>query len=596
MKTIGYNIIPGFNANFRIDSALGNKKNKDIISEIDKIFDKEYFQKKLLQSYIEYQEILFNNILKQELELFIYRKEIWDKLYLKNRIRAIFKKATDITKEQIRLMDIGDKSGITDFASAFIREQKRKIILHIGPTNSGKTYQALEHLKNANTGIYCAPLRLMAMEYYDKLKEYKNTDMATGEESFININATHLSCTIEMADLSKNYEVAIIDEGQMLADNERGWAWSQAILGLNADTIYITGPKDCIPYIKKIMDLTGEIMEIKYFDRMVPLILANKCVTYDNLEKGDAIVAFSRKEIFRIRELLKNKKVSTIYGALSPEIRRKEAERFTNGETDILIATDAIGMGLNLPIKRLIFSSTEKFDGKRVRNLTLQEIKQISGRAGRYGLYDEGIYTATNNSDLHHLNLMKNKKEHINEYVKLYIFPTLNMIKNLNDMLGTEHISKLLVFAFNLLKNDDNYKHTDIKNNLQIARWVDEYNFDIITKFKYIFAPICDENNYILYKWITQHYKGNTIDIPDFDCNKPYSSDELKLLEGSIKIISLYCWLSYKWPEIYIDYNKAVELRDKINRMIEYGLKSKLKNSSSHQRHYYYLEKFIEEE
>lgn len=276
---------------------------------------------------------------------------------------------------------------------SYARSMDREFILHIGPTNSGKSYQALQELAKAEKGTYLCPLRLLALEVFDKL----NTDgvpcsLLTGEERldvpFSGITAS----TIEMADYDEEYDIAVIDEAQMISDPHRGDKWFRAIYCLNAKVIHLCLAIEAADLMKSMLEDIGARYTVEYHHRMAPLEYAGCLGSLDGVEPGDALIVFSRKSVLAVAAELERKGIhaSVIYGALPPATRREEVRRFTEGETEVVVATDAIGMGLSLPIRRIVFCEAEKYDGIRTRVLTNEEIRQISGRAGRFGIYDKG--------------------------------------------------------------------------------------------------------------------------------------------------------------------------------------------------------------
>ncbi|MFZ3587671.1 helicase-related protein [Bacillus sp. DJP31] len=264
-------------------------------------------------------------------------------------------------------------------------------ILHIGETNTGKTFQALKRMKEASSGIYLAPLRLLALEVFDRL----NSDgvpcsLKTGEEEKINPKASHISCTVEMFHEKDFYEVIVIDEAQMVADKDRGFSWFKAITKALAKEVHIVGSSNMKEMILQLLGNSNII--VKEYVRDVPLDVESNEFSLKQTKKGDALVCFSRKRVLETASILQENKhkVSMIYGSMPPETRKKQMQQFIDGETTVIVATDAIGMGLNLPIGRVVFLQNEKFDGTRRRRLTSQEVKQIAGRAGRKGLYNIG--------------------------------------------------------------------------------------------------------------------------------------------------------------------------------------------------------------
>lgn len=273
------------------------------------------------------------------------------------------------------------------------RGMKRKFIIHLGDTNTGKTYNAIQRLKACKKGVYLSPLRILALENFEKLNNEKIIcNLQTGEEEILKEGATHTSCTIEKLNLKEQYEVAVIDEIQMIDDKQRGAAWSRAILGVRAKEIHVCGALNAKEILIKILEDCKDDYEIKEYKRSIPLEVEDKDFSYKDVEEGDAIVLFSKKKVLSLAEEYSEKgiKASIIYGDLPPETRRKQYDDFINKENKILITTDAIGMGVNLPIRRIVFLSVKKFDGEEIRLLTSQEVKQIGGRAGRKGIYETG--------------------------------------------------------------------------------------------------------------------------------------------------------------------------------------------------------------
>jgi len=269
----------------------------------------------------------------------------------------------------------------------------RKIYLHLGETNTGKTYNAMESLKGSIKGIYLSPLRILALENFEKLnKEGVKCNLATGEEEIKVEGATHISCTIEKLNINEEYDVGIIDEIQMIKDDQRGVAWTRALLGLRSKEIHVCGALNTKELLIKIIEDCGDEYEFREYKRDIPLMLEDKSFSYKDIEVGDALVTFSKKKVLEIAYFYSKLgiKVSLIYGDLPPEVRKEQYRQFISKESTILITTDAIGMGVNLPIKRIIFMDIKKFDGNEVRYLNSQEVKQIAGRAGRKGLYDVG--------------------------------------------------------------------------------------------------------------------------------------------------------------------------------------------------------------
>lgn len=285
-----------------------------------------------------------------------------------------------------------------------VRQMHRHFILHIGPTNSGKTFRSLERLKLAANGVYLGPLRLLALEVFEQMQKYHvPCTMRTGQECIEEDGSRVMASTIEMADFDENYDIAVIDEAQLVADPDRGHSWTKAILGLRATEIHICMSPAAEAVICHLIDLCEDTYEVERYERKTKLLCENKAFVFpDDVRQGDALIAFSKKSVLDVAGRLEEVGVnaSVIYGSLPPEIRRRQMHLFHKKKTKVVVATDAIGMGLNLPVKRIVFLQAEKFDGVTRRLLTTAEVKQIAGRAGRFGLYPEGYVTATEEPDL----------------------------------------------------------------------------------------------------------------------------------------------------------------------------------------------------
>ena len=300
------------------------------------------------------------------------------------------------------------------------RTMQRTIHLHVGPTNSGKTYRALLALENAKSGIYAGPLRLLAHEIYARfLAKGRPCALITGEEQRFPTadgmpvdplgSASALgggsgddgakrmadsyfqSCTVEMTPLNKRVDVAVIDEIQMIADPERGWAWTQAFLGVQAREVHLCGEERSVDLIQALCARIGDKCVVHRYQRLSALQTMSESLhgDFSNLRKGDAVVSFSRVVLHSLKagiEQATGRRCAIVYGSLPPETRAQQAALFNDPDNDydFLVASDAIGMGLNLEVKRIIFETATKHDGLAFRHLNVPEVKQIGGRAGRY--------------------------------------------------------------------------------------------------------------------------------------------------------------------------------------------------------------------
>lgn len=239
------------------------------------------------------------------------------------------------------------------------RQMQRTIHLHVGPTNSGKTYHALRRLEQAESGIYAGPLRLLAHEVYSRLNaKGKPCNLITGDER-ISTGDTDgpvmSSCTVEMVPINAKVDVAVIDEIQMIGHRERGWAWTQALLGVMAREVHICGEERAVPLVRELAAAMGEKLEVHQYERLSPLRTMTTSLHGDlkHLRQGDCVVVFSRVAIHALKQEIENttgKRVAVVYGSLPPETRAQQARLFNepDNDYDILVASDAIGMGLNL--------------------------------------------------------------------------------------------------------------------------------------------------------------------------------------------------------------------------------------------------------
>jgi len=470
---------------------------------------------------------------------------------------------------------------IRDFKSLYpiARLLKREIIFHVGPTNSGKTYEALNHLEKSETGYYLAPLRLLALEGYETLKERGvNVSLITGEEEIIDEDSTHISSTIEMMNSSVEVDVAVIDEIQMINDRDRGWAWANALIGVPAKKVILTGSIDALDAITKLCEYLEEPLEVIHFERKNELKLLPSPTPINAIKKGTAIVAFSRRDVLTLRQQLSNRyEISVVYGNLSPEVRREEARRFREGESDILIATDAIAMGLNLPIKTLLFAKDNKFDGLRRRELMTSEIVQIAGRAGRYGLEEVGYIGAL---DKKTLETIESKFYAPLPPIKLpfSVMASLEHVLLIGEILETENLSTILNFFADNMEFEGPFIAANIDSMLEIASIVSEYNLDLKTRYYLACSPASISSPYIesvFHRYIKQlEAKESVKYIPPRDLPKFARTNEMMLnAEDRVREISLYLWLSFKFPDYFPDTQKAIEARGRLNKFIESSLK-----------------------
>ena len=260
-----------------------------------------------------------------------------------------------------------------------------KITAVLGPTNTGKTYLAIETMLSFESGMIGFPLRLLAREVYDKIiKKIDLTKVAliTGEEKIIPSNAKYYLCTVESMPIDKNLEFVAIDEIQMCSDFERGHIFTDRLLNLRGEKLTMLLGSSTI---KKIISNLNADIEFINKERLSKLTyVGHKKIS--RIDRKSAIIAFSTEEVYAIAELIRRQKggAAIVMGSLSPKTRNAQVALYQSGDVDFLVATDAIGMGINMDLDHVFFSNLKKFDGKKLRKLNLSEIGQIAGRAGRY--------------------------------------------------------------------------------------------------------------------------------------------------------------------------------------------------------------------
>ena len=260
-----------------------------------------------------------------------------------------------------------------------------KIIAVLGPTNTGKTFLAIEKMLEFNSGIFGLPLRLLAREVYDKCVSkigQEKVALITGEEKIIPNSSQYFICTVEAMPKNKEVDFIAVDEIQMCGDRERGHIFTDRLLNFRGEVLTMfLGSQVMKNIIKDILPET-QFIEQQRFSKLY----YNGHKKISRLDRKSALIAFSIEEVYAIAELVRRQKggAAVIMGSLSPKTRNSQVEVYQSGDVDYLVATDAIGMGLNMDIEQISFSSLKKFDGKKTRRLRTTEISQIAGRAGRY--------------------------------------------------------------------------------------------------------------------------------------------------------------------------------------------------------------------
>lgn len=475
--------------------------------------------------------------------------------------------------------------GFDDYPALFplARGMKRRLVFLSGPTNSGKTHEALRMVSEAPTGEILSPLRLLALEHFQTLRDMGvDCGLVTGEERVLVDDPTHVARTIETADFARRVDVAVVDEIQMLDDRDRGWAWTAAVIGIPASVVVMTGSAEALPMIRKIAEMTGDELEVRQFERKTPLVAMDRVVDLVDVRKGDAVILFSRRDVHQCRDILReigNVTTAVLYGALGPEVRKAEAARFVDGRADVLVATDAIGMGLNLGgIERVLFATTSKFDGTVRRQLNTMEIRQIGGRAGRFGRSEKGFVGTVRFPGMKaDLRLVQEKlhAEHQIKRSRLLVRPTFEVVAVASSHIGTDKLADVLFYLEkNLAQGDERLQVADMTDMIDLARLVDPLNLPLEDKFVFACAPV-DQRSDIVRPAFERLARARALGVeaPSPLFLRPEHT-ALATNEQNAKIASLYLWLAFKFPETYVDREGATETRQELQAAIERQLSS----------------------
>lgn len=467
------------------------------------------------------------------------------------------------------------------------RRKKRKVILHVGPTNSGKTYNALKQLERSSSGVYCGPLRLLAWEVAKRLnKANVPCDLITGQEKDLVEGANHKSVTVEMADVTSVYDCAIIDEIQMVGCKQRGFSFTRALLGIAANELHLCGDPAVVPLIEDILKVTGDDVEVLTYERLSPLVPLKVPVrSVSDIKTGDCLVTFSRKDIYRHKNTIEKAGkhlCSVVYGSLPPETRTAQATRFNDAtnDFDVLVASDAIGMGLNLNISRIIFSTLEKFDGTETRDLTVSEIKQIAGRAGRFrSQFPVGEVTCLHKEDLPLLHSSLKSPSPIIERAGL--FPTYDLLSRYSQAHPKLGLYKILEHFVENAKLSSNYFISNVEDMMKAAALVDELPLKLQDKYLFVVSPV-DINDEISgrgFAQFAQNYSKTRVVklreiLSDDTVKVPRTPTELKELESIHKVLDLYVWLSLRLEDSFPDREVAASQKSICNVLIEQFLEA----------------------
>ncbi|WP_313031396.1 helicase-related protein [Massilia alkalitolerans] len=490
------------------------------------------------------------------------------------------------TKESINLAEYPESFEVAS-------RMQRKFIALLGPTNSGKTHRAMEALAKAASGVYLAPLRLLALENYERLQNARphgapiKVSLITGEERRIAEDATHVASTVEMLDTKTQVEVAVIDEIQMLADRDRGAAWTAAVCGAPASTVFLVGAPEARRAIEALAERLEVPLEVHVLKRMAPLAMEPSPVRkLGNLRRGDAVIAFSRRDVLMWRDMITEKglSVATVYGNLSPEVRRAQAERFREGQADIVVGTDALAMGLNMPIARIVMTTAVKYNGYEEEEISAALAKQIAGRAGRYGVHEEG-FVAGYDDDTHEVMraLMKEKIPPV-AATGFAVAPSLEQLHRISSVTGETSLVKLLKrFAHNIDVPDGFFYPRITEEQNERAEWLDTLPLSVAEKFMLSLVPISSRVPVLQSAW--EHWALSLAKKKVCKLQPPAQElyyMNLQEVEDTCRMYSAYAWLGYREPEHFPSIELAQQLAREASERVDAMLQQQ--NTAARQR------------
>ncbi|KXG53979.1 uncharacterized protein PGRI_010290 [Penicillium griseofulvum] len=513
------------------------------------------------------------------------------------------------------------------------RSMQRTIHLHVGPTNSGKTYHALQRLAKSKNGFYAGPLRLLAQEVYHRFKaDGVPCSLVTGDDvKFPEGDEVPriTSNTVEMVSLGQEYDVGVIDEIQMIANSSRGWAWTRAFLGAQVAELHLCGETRSIPLIRELCALTGDNLEVHRYERLNALEVMPHSLkgNLNSLEKGDCIVVFSRKGIHAMKadiEKTTGRRAAIVYGGLPAEIRTQQANLFNDPDNDYdyLVASDAIGMGLNLSCKRVIFDTLVKRVPTGLQRLTVPEIKQIGGRAGRY----RPANATESTSEEPNVGLISCLEEvdlpYIQQAMKLEppplsaagIFPPESVFRKFAAYFPPGvPFEYLIKRVLEIAKVNPLFFLCDPSSQLENAEIIDTVKgLPFEDQLKFMVSPMDRKSSGsrdvtgAMADCVAEHLEGRLLDISYLNLEvieQPVSgsNDYLHDLESLHRAVILYLWLSFRFGGVFTDRTLASHVKELVEeRMVraltEFSANKRLRKGASLKRQIALQKQLLEQE
>ncbi|RFP15764.1 MULTISPECIES: helicase-related protein [unclassified Duganella] len=487
-----------------------------------------------------------------------------------DRIRQRLEHAVERDMEEQHAERTRQSINLAEYPASFdvARRMKRRFIALLGPTNSGKTHQAIEALAKAPSGVYLAPLRLLALENYERLQAMEAhgkplaVSLVTGEERRLVAGATHVASTVEMLDTRTPVDVAVIDEIQMLADRDRGSAWTAAVCGAPAQVVYLVGAPEARRAIEVLAARLDCELEVHVLKRKGPLSVEPTAVRkLSNLRRGDAVICFSRREVLMWRDMVTELglSVATVYGNLSPEVRRAQAQRFRDGAADVVVGTDAIAMGLNMPIARIVMTTSVKYNGYEEEEIPAALARQIAGRAGRFGVHEEGLVAGYDNETHNVVRSLLREKPVPLKTTGFAVAPTLEHLHRISSVTNEHGLAKLLKrFVHNIDVPDGFFYPRITEDQFERAAWLDTLELTVAEKFALSLVPISSKVPSLQRAW--EHWATALAAkkiTPIKAEQSPLHYMSLQEVEDACRLYSAYAWLAYRQPEFFPDTERA---------------------------------------
>lgn len=512
-----------------------------------------------------------------------------------DRIRQRFEHAVEREVEERHAERTKQSINLAEYPASFemARRLPRRFIALLGPTNSGKTHQAIEALAKADSGVYLAPLRLLALENYERLQAVQRhgkplaVSLVTGEERRLTPGACHVASTVEMLDTRTPVDVAVIDEIQMLGDRDRGAAWTAAVCGAPARTVYLVGAPEARAAIEALAERLECPLEVHLLKRKGPLAMEPMAVRkVRNLRRGDAVIAFSRREVLKWCDLVTEMglSVATVYGNLSPEVRRAQAQRFRDGEADVVVGTDAIAMGLNMPIARIVMTTTVKYNGVEEEEIPAALARQIAGRAGRYGVHEEGLVAGYDEETHKVMRELLREKPVPLKANGFAVAPTLEHLHRIAAATGEQALAKLLKrFVHNIDVPDGFFYPRITEDQFDRAAWLDTLELTVAEKFVLSLVPVSTKVASLQHAWegwATALSRKKTMRLGGE--RNQIGQLNLQQVEDTCRLYSAYAWLAYRLPDYFPDAELAQLLSREASSRVDQLLQ--LQNATARRR------------